>query len=398
MFLDLLILDGPQAGRRLPVGSVPVTFGRSASAAVSFPQDNFISGTHLSVQADTNGVLLTDLRSTNGTFLNGQRITQAVAVPGDIIRIGSLSLQVQPASAAPAQPPVPLAPPAQVPQPAAAPVSPSPFPSPPVLSAPASAGAAYGNVQASVTTTIPAFQLPPMQIPEPPPFAPAAQMPAAASPASSADVDFFSLLEAAVPSNDVPAANVPAPEKTKPRPVLQVLQEVPAPLFCLLNAGADEMARVVLGMANLDLWQHCLIEGDHSGPPPTWAPYLLPLPQDSPLLRLLAEKGWGKAWGSYFTSSAPFEDLQQHFRKFLAVQLQQKGEVYFRFYDPRVLREFLLAAAPNELTMFFGPVEEWLLESDNSAAMLRAHNSPSGLLTETMPVSAALPSRTLREV
>jgi hypothetical protein len=52
------------------------------------------------------------------------------------------------------------------------------------------------------------------------------------------------------------------------------------------------------------------------------------------------------------------------------VQVQGGEEVYFRFYDPRVLREFLPTAIANEVTIFFGPVQEWLIESDRPDTML----------------------------
>ncbi len=70
-----------------------------------------MSGMHLSVQYALSCVIVLDLRSSNGTFLNGQRITQAMAVPGDVIKIGTLTMQVVIGKApAPAPPPEPVEP------------------------------------------------------------------------------------------------------------------------------------------------------------------------------------------------------------------------------------------------------------------------------------------------
>src|SRR5665213_1898544 len=111
MHLELVIVDGPQAGRRFPLGRNPATFGRSAGATISFPLDKFMSGMHLSVQYALSCIVVLDLRSSNGTFLNGQRIAQAMAVPGDTIKIGTLTMQVTIGKApAPAAEPDPVEP------------------------------------------------------------------------------------------------------------------------------------------------------------------------------------------------------------------------------------------------------------------------------------------------
>ena len=42
-------------------------------------------------------------------------------------------------------------------------------------------------------------------------------------------------------------------------------------------------------------------------------------------------------------------------------------DMYFRLYDPRVLRVFLPTCTPDELTDFFGPIGTFLIESDKPA-------------------------------
>jgi hypothetical protein len=350
MSLELLILEGPQAGRRLPIGTGATTLGRSANAEVSFPWDNFISGTHLSIQADPVGVIVTDLHSTNGTFLNGQRITKAVANVGDTIKIGAMTMQVvaaQPQQSAP------------VLSAAMRPASTPAVAPPPTSSAPVS----------GATTVFQAMSLPPITIPEPPRYAPDAATTLVQFPAAS---------EAPLPA---PAA-IKQESKNPAEQALTILKQQQSPLFCLLNAAEDDSLPATLLFSGLSLNELCLLQSDGSGPSPAWAPYLVPLSSREDLLSSLVRNGWGKGWSCFFTTSAPFEELKAHFGKFLKVQVERGGEVYFRFYDPRVLREFLPVASMNERTMFFGPVGEWLLEGEDRETMLRARNAADGLLTD----------------
>jgi pSer/pThr/pTyr-binding forkhead associated (FHA) protein len=47
-----------------------------------------VSGKHAEVSVDGQSVVITDLKSTNGTFVNGHRIERAVLRPNDWISIG----------------------------------------------------------------------------------------------------------------------------------------------------------------------------------------------------------------------------------------------------------------------------------------------------------------------
>ena len=62
-------------------------------------------------------------------------------------------------------------------------------------------------------------------------------------------------------------------------------------------------------------------------------------------------------------------------RHFLMIELEGE-EVYFRFYDPRVLRGFLPNCTPGEIREFFGPIREFLMEAADPGTML--HFTPHG--------------------
>lgn len=74
----LTALSGPLKGRVFPVSRTGVTIGRSPSCDIPFPTDTRgVSGAHCRISVDPQGrVLLTDTRSTYGTYLgDGRRLT-----------------------------------------------------------------------------------------------------------------------------------------------------------------------------------------------------------------------------------------------------------------------------------------------------------------------------------
>ena len=58
----------------------------------------------------------------------------------------------------------------------------------------------------------------------------------------------------------------------------------------------------------------------------------------------------------YLASPEPLEGLRRHFRDLLMMKLPDQKQVYFRFYDPRVLRLFLPTCTAQEIGLIFGPV------------------------------------------
>jgi len=91
---SLIALDGPLMGQRFPVGG-PVEIGREGSG-IRMPQDGNASRRHAAVSPGMGCVAVQDLGSTNGTFVNGQRVSQASAGPGDMIKVGSTTFRVEP--------------------------------------------------------------------------------------------------------------------------------------------------------------------------------------------------------------------------------------------------------------------------------------------------------------
>ncbi len=78
-----------QSGRRYTIGSTPVTLGRASECEVSIP-DTSVSRFHSRVEIGEDGChRVTDLGSTNGTFVNNVRTTDGPLADGDYLRVGN---------------------------------------------------------------------------------------------------------------------------------------------------------------------------------------------------------------------------------------------------------------------------------------------------------------------
>lgn len=94
----LLVTNGPQVGMAAEVDQAGtyVVIGRSADCAIVL-DDDFVSTRHARVVNGENGLYLEDLGSTNGTYVNGRRITAPTSVgTEDEIRIGRTILKLEP--------------------------------------------------------------------------------------------------------------------------------------------------------------------------------------------------------------------------------------------------------------------------------------------------------------
>ena len=57
--------------------------------------DDAVSQTHAMVFVDEAGVSLVDVASTNGTFVNGRKVTEAELVAGDLLRVGETRIEIR---------------------------------------------------------------------------------------------------------------------------------------------------------------------------------------------------------------------------------------------------------------------------------------------------------------
>jgi pSer/pThr/pTyr-binding forkhead associated (FHA) protein len=94
--LQMQVQSGPAAGTRIAVGHQPVVFGRAETGEGTLGDDPELSRRHASASVlDDGHLLVEDLGSTNGTFVNDRRIAAPTVVgPGDSLELGGTSLEV----------------------------------------------------------------------------------------------------------------------------------------------------------------------------------------------------------------------------------------------------------------------------------------------------------------
>src|ERR1051325_3803289 len=99
----LVVLSEGLAGRTYELKSDKTTVGRVEDNMFQIAEGS-VSSHHCEILLQGNDVVVKDLNSTNGTFINGQQITQAVLRPGQILRLGNLEIRLE-ATAGPSAPP-----------------------------------------------------------------------------------------------------------------------------------------------------------------------------------------------------------------------------------------------------------------------------------------------------
>ncbi len=157
------------------------------------------------------------------------------------------------------------------------------------------------------------------------------------------------------------------------------------PLYAVLDAALERSIPKLLAAS--DDRHASLFIGTEARDLAAVAPYLVALDRKSKTLEKLVKEGWGNSWGIYLHSAAGFEETRRHLRSQLSPQVPAQKPLYFRFYDPRVLRAFLPECVASEVTEFFGPVSEFVMEGDNAAIALRFRDTRSGVSRQTAPLT-----------
>jgi len=266
--------SGPAAGRRfdLPDG-VAVTFGRTERSRFVIPDDTHLSSAHFALECRGEECKIRDLSSTNGTFINGVRITETSISPGAVISAGSCA---------------------------------------------------------------------------------------------------FKLLRGAVEEW--------LEYSPRQRKVLSLLYGDGQQVFAVLDAAREDRLPAFLKAYSVE--HLSLYEGETGEQMKDVAPYVALLPKKSQLLPLLMKEGWGKSWGVYLNSDADLAKVRDHLRRLLTVKDEEGHLMYFRFYDPRVLRVFLPTCTPEENKDFFGPISRFVMEGEDLDQPVMFRSGPLVMRTQ----------------
>ncbi len=101
----------------------------------------------------------------------------------------------------------------------------------------------------------------------------------------------------------------------------------------------------------------CLYRGVDDPQTLAIAPYLAYFEEED--VEWVSSTLWGRFWGIFAIADSNLKAMRAHFRKFLMVDLENEGAVYFRYYDSRVLETFLPTCDGEQLQKFFGPVHAY---------------------------------------
>lgn len=92
---ELVVHQPSQRPRVIPLDGHDVTFGR-ADASTVVVADSFVSDTHARVYLSDGRWFVSDLGSTNGTYVNQRRVVEPQPLlPGDQLAIGKTTVQVR---------------------------------------------------------------------------------------------------------------------------------------------------------------------------------------------------------------------------------------------------------------------------------------------------------------
>ena len=95
----LVLLSEGLTGKTYDLKSETTTVGRVPDNAFQIAEPS-VSSHHCEIRLQGKEVSVRDLDSTNGTFINGERITESVLKPGQILRLGMIEMRLESGDAA----------------------------------------------------------------------------------------------------------------------------------------------------------------------------------------------------------------------------------------------------------------------------------------------------------
>lgn len=93
MEVRLVVLEGNSKGRTIPLPSTQFIIGRALDCHLR-PHSSRVSKHHCAIGRSARNIVVRDLKSRNGTFINEERISSSARVnDGDVLTIGPLSFE-----------------------------------------------------------------------------------------------------------------------------------------------------------------------------------------------------------------------------------------------------------------------------------------------------------------
>jgi pSer/pThr/pTyr-binding forkhead associated (FHA) protein len=112
----LVVLTAGMTGRTHELKADKTTVGRLEDNTFQIAEPS-VSSHHCEVLLQGSEVLVRDLNSTNGTFINGEKISESILKPGQTLRLGQIELRLEAEGAGAATAPAPSPSPSPAPSP-----------------------------------------------------------------------------------------------------------------------------------------------------------------------------------------------------------------------------------------------------------------------------------------
>src|SRR5260221_970162 len=97
----LVVLSAGMTGRTHELKVDKTTIGRVEDNTFQIAEPS-VSSHHCELLLRGNEVVVKDLNSTNGTFINGEKVSESVLKPGQVLRLGQIEMRLETDAAAPA--------------------------------------------------------------------------------------------------------------------------------------------------------------------------------------------------------------------------------------------------------------------------------------------------------
>src|SRR5580693_721150 len=105
----LVILNQGMTGRTFDLIVERTTVGRVEDNTFQIA-DGSVSSHHAEILLRGSDIVIKDLNSTNGSFINGEKITETVLKPGQVLRFGQVELKIEVEGSAATPSPAPAVP------------------------------------------------------------------------------------------------------------------------------------------------------------------------------------------------------------------------------------------------------------------------------------------------
>jgi predicted component of type VI protein secretion system len=103
--LKLVLLSEGMTGRTHELSAQKTTIGRLDDNTIAIPEAS-VSSHHCEITMRGRDVMVKDLNSTNGTFINGERVTECLLKPGEVLRLGQVAMRLETGVSAPSRAPL----------------------------------------------------------------------------------------------------------------------------------------------------------------------------------------------------------------------------------------------------------------------------------------------------